>query len=37
MIFSELDLTTGLLGTSTWGITGYSPGIRRSDFEECRS
>jgi hypothetical protein len=25
IIFSELDITTGLLGTNTWGITGYSP------------
>jgi hypothetical protein len=23
--FSEIDITTGLLGTNTWGITGYSP------------
>ena len=25
VIYTEIDLTTGLLGTNTWGITGYSP------------
>ena len=25
VIYTELDVTTGLLGTNTWGITGYSP------------
>lgn len=25
VIFSSLDLTSGLLGTHTWGILGYSP------------
>ncbi len=25
VLFSEMDVTTGLLGTSTWGITGYTP------------
>jgi hypothetical protein len=25
VILSDLDVTTGLLGTNTWGITGYSP------------
>ena len=26
VIIGELDLTTGLLGTNTWGILGYQPG-----------
>jgi hypothetical protein len=26
VVFSEIDITTGLLGSNTWGITGYSPG-----------
>ena len=25
MIVSDLDLTSGLLGTGTWGIAGYQP------------
>jgi hypothetical protein len=25
VIFSQLDLTTGLLGTNTWGIWGFAP------------
>jgi hypothetical protein len=25
IIFSELDITTGLVGTNIWGINGYSP------------
>jgi hypothetical protein len=25
VVFSRLDLTTGLLGTQTWGIRGYDP------------
>ncbi len=25
VIFSQYDITSGLLGTNTWGITGYSP------------
>jgi hypothetical protein len=25
ILFSELDVTSGLLGTSTWGIVGYLP------------
>jgi hypothetical protein len=25
VLFSSLDLTTGLLGTNTWGILGYQP------------
>jgi hypothetical protein len=25
VIFSELDVTSGLLGTTTWGVTGYLP------------
>jgi len=25
IIFSELDVTSGLLGTETWGINGYAP------------
>jgi hypothetical protein len=25
VIFSRLDLTTGLLGTQSWGILGYDP------------
>ncbi len=25
MIYSPLDVTTGLLGTNSWGITGYTP------------
>jgi hypothetical protein len=24
ILFSEADLTTGLLGTNTWGINGYT-------------
>ena len=32
VIFSELDITTGLLGTNTWGITGYSPGYAEAAF-----
>jgi hypothetical protein len=26
VIYSRLDLTTGLLGTTSWGINGYTPG-----------
>jgi hypothetical protein len=26
VIFSPLDLTSGLLGTHTYGIVGYDPG-----------
>jgi hypothetical protein len=25
VIFSALDLSSGLLGTSTWGVLGYLP------------
>jgi hypothetical protein len=25
IVFSPLDLTTGLLATNTWGILGYAP------------
>ena len=25
VIFSPLDLTTGILGANTWGIFGYAP------------
>jgi hypothetical protein len=25
VVFSELDITSGLLGTATWGIIGYQP------------
>ena len=25
IIISDLDLTSGLLGSTTWGIAGYSP------------
>jgi hypothetical protein len=25
VIYSELDLTSGFLGTNTWGIAGYEP------------
>ncbi|HEX8913599.1 MAG TPA: DUF4159 domain-containing protein [Humisphaera sp.] len=25
VVFSRLDLTTGLLGTNVWGVNGYSP------------
>ena len=30
MIFSPLDLTSGLLGTNTWGIIGYAPDYAQS-------
>jgi hypothetical protein len=30
VLFSEIDVTTGLLGTNTWGITGYSPAYAES-------
>ncbi|HSU68150.1 MAG TPA: DUF4159 domain-containing protein, partial [Tepidisphaeraceae bacterium] len=30
VIFTSLDLTTGLLGTSTWGILGYEPAYAQS-------
>ena len=30
MIFSRLDLTSGLLGTTTWGILGYDPTYAQS-------
>jgi len=30
VIFTSLDLTTGLLGTQTWGILGYDPGYAQS-------
>jgi hypothetical protein len=30
VIYSPLDLTTGLLGTNTWGIVGYRPGYAQS-------
>jgi hypothetical protein len=29
ILFSELDLTSGLLGTDTWGIDGYAPETSR--------
>ena len=25
VILSEMDVTTGLLGTNTWGVVGYEP------------
>lgn len=30
LIFSSLDITTGLLGTNTWGILGYDPNYAQS-------
>jgi hypothetical protein len=30
VIFTSLDLTSGLLGTNTWGILGYEPGYAQS-------
>jgi hypothetical protein len=27
ILFSQLDVTSGLLGTETWGIAGYRPGV----------
>ena len=30
VIMSDLDITTGLLGTEAWGITGYAPGYAQS-------
>lgn len=30
VIFSSLDITTGLLGTNTWGILGYDPNYAQS-------
>ena len=30
VIMTSLDLTTGLLGTQTWGILGYEPGYAQS-------
>jgi len=31
VVFSPLDLTTGMLGANTWGIFGYAPGYAQ-DF-----
>jgi hypothetical protein len=30
VIFTSLDITSGLLGTNTWGITGYEPSYAES-------
>jgi hypothetical protein len=30
VIFSALDITSGLLGTRTWGIAGYEPGYSQA-------
>jgi hypothetical protein len=30
VIYSTLDLTSGLLGTNTWGIRGYQPAYAQS-------
>ena len=30
VLFTSLDLTSGLLGTNTWGITGYQPDYAQS-------
>jgi hypothetical protein len=30
VIFTSMDLTTGLLGTTTWGILGYDPNYAQS-------
>jgi hypothetical protein len=30
VIFSNLDVTSGLLGTQTWGIEGYDPSYAQS-------
>ncbi|HEX2973597.1 MAG TPA: DUF4159 domain-containing protein [Tepidisphaeraceae bacterium] len=30
VIYSALDLTTGLLGTNTWGLAGYQPAYAQS-------
>jgi hypothetical protein len=34
VIFSSLDLTTGLLNTNTWGILGYAPGYAQSFLKD---
>jgi hypothetical protein len=30
VIYSSLDLTSGLLGTNTWSILGYKPAYAQS-------
>ncbi|HEX2971065.1 MAG TPA: hypothetical protein VHP11_01960 [Tepidisphaeraceae bacterium] len=30
VVFSQLDITTGLLGTNTWGVVGYQSGYAQS-------
>ncbi len=30
VIFCPIDITTGLLGSDTWGIIGYQPAYARS-------
>jgi hypothetical protein len=30
IIISQLDVTSGLLGTSTWGIVGYQPSVSQA-------
>lgn len=30
VVYSPLDLTTGLLGANTWGVLGYEPGFARA-------
>jgi hypothetical protein len=30
VVFSPLDVTTGLLGTNTWGVVGYEPGYAQN-------
>ena len=35
VIVSPLDLTSGLLGTNTWGIWGYAPGYAQSFLQNA--
>jgi hypothetical protein len=30
VVYSPLDLTTGLLGANTWGVLGYEPASARA-------
>ena len=35
VLFSRLDLTTGLLGTQTWGVLGYDPAYAQAVVENA--